>query len=159
MASSSGADSVKIWDTATWEEKVKPEKVELKSGEGARLVFSPDGKALAAASLRVVQLWETATGKELTTVENREGIGARDVPLLAFSPDGKNLVLGNGFGGVAEPIQFWSWSENKPNGSLKTDGTCLFLAFTADGKTLVTLNSHGDLTLWDFESSQERKMM
>jgi WD40 repeat protein len=67
-------------------------------------------------------------------------------------------VLGTGsFGGVEEPIHLWNWSENKSSGSLKTDGVCMFLAFTADGKTLVTLNSHTDVTLWDFERSRERK--
>ena len=158
LASSSGADSVKIWDLATAEEKVKLEKVELKDGEGARVAFSPDGKVLAAASLNVVKVWDAATGKERATIANLGGIGVHDVALLAFSPDGKTLVLGTGtFGGVEAPVHLWDWPENKLNGSLKTDGSCIFLALTADGKTLVTVNSFGDLTLWDFETSRERK--
>jgi RNA polymerase sigma factor (sigma-70 family) len=156
LASSSGDNSVKIWDVAAWEEKVKLEKVELKDGEGARVAFSPEGKVLAAGSLNVVKVWDTATGKELATIENRKGVSIHSVPLLTFSPDGKILVIGTG-DFADDPILLWNWSENKTDGSLKTDGLCAFLAFTADGKTLVTLNQHGDLTLWDFEKSTERQ--
>jgi hypothetical protein len=36
------------------------------------------------------------------------------------------------------------------------DGECIALRFTRDGKTLVTLNQHGEVTFWDFENWQER---
>jgi WD40 repeat protein len=104
----------------------------------------------------VVKVWDTATGKELATIENRKGVSIHSVPLLTFSPDGKTLVIGTG-DFADDPILLWNWSEKKTDGSLKTDGLCAFLALTADGKTLVTLNQHGDLTLWDFEKSTERQ--
>src|SRR5262249_16916763 len=34
---------------------------------------------------------------------------------------------------------------------------CRDLRFTRDGKTLVTMNEHGEVTFWDFENWQERK--
>src|SRR5207248_3043082 len=86
------------------------------------VAFSPDGKVLAAGFLRIVKLWHTATGKALATIKNEGSIGIHDTCLLAFSPDGKTLVMGTGaFGGVEAPIHLWNWSENKPNGTLKTD--------------------------------------
>src|SRR5262249_1943490 len=123
-----------------------------------RVAFSPDGKVLAAGGLRIVKLWDTATGKKLATIKNDGNLGVYDTCLLAFSPDGKTLVMGTGeWGGEAAPIHLWNWSEKQSGGSLPKEGVCVFLAFTADGKTLVTLNAHGDLTHWDFDRSRERK--
>jgi RNA polymerase sigma factor (sigma-70 family) len=161
LASASGGsfgparpDAVKVWDVASWEEKVT-----LKDNAGAfgGVAFSPDGKVLAALSDNALKLWDTATGKCRATAAQTGPIPADTNYPLAFSPDGKTLVLGSGkFGDVEEPIHLFDLSANKPNGSLKTDGRCRFLAFTADGKTLVSVNSHMDLTLWDFANSRER---
>jgi RNA polymerase sigma factor (sigma-70 family) len=149
-----GADAVKIWDVASGEEKVP-----LKDNEGQfdRVAFSPDGKVLAAGFLEVVGLWDTATGKKLATIKNNGPFNVNDSCLLAFSRDSKTLVMGSGaWGGEEAPIHLWNWPENKSGGSLRTEGRCVFAAFTADGKTLATLNTHGDLTLWDFDRSRER---
>jgi WD40 repeat protein len=149
-----GADAVKIWDVASGEEKVQ---LKDNAGQFDRVAFSPDGKVLAAGFLRAVKLWDTATGKKLATIANNGILDVQDTCLLAFSPDGKTLVMGSGaWGGEQAAIHLWNWSENKSGGSLQTDGRCVFAAFTADGKTLVTLNTHGDLTLWDFARSRER---
>jgi RNA polymerase sigma factor (sigma-70 family) len=153
-----GPDAVKLWNVATWEEGTK-----LKDNDGAfgRVTFSQDGKVVAARSLNVVKLWDTATGKELAKIENTGPIFATDSSnAMAFAPDGKTLVLGSGtFGGAEESVHLWNWPENKPNGGLKTEGRCIFVAFTADGKTLLTINTYFDITLWDFEKSQERKTL
>src|SRR5258708_15313121 len=106
-----------IWDVATWEAKVK-----LKDNKGSfkSVLFSPDGKVLAATAMgRSVKLWETATGKQLVTLE--EDADINQIIAGAFSPDGKTLVLGVGFkfGKSRDPIRLWNWAENKASGSLK----------------------------------------
>ncbi|HWY85085.1 MAG TPA: WD40 repeat domain-containing protein [Gemmataceae bacterium] len=143
-----------IWDVANWEEKVK-----LKDNEGSyrSVVFSPDGKVLAANGDGLVKLWDTATGKQLGTIKEERGIYA--IFASAFAPDGETLVLGAGFnlGQEGDSIRLWNWKENKAIGSLKMEGLwCFSLAFTRDGKTLITHNGR-DFTFWDFENSRETK--
>src|SRR5262249_37335435 len=55
------------------------------------LVFSPDGKALAAAGGRLdqsIRLWELATALE----RRRYGGPQRPLHMVAFSPDGRSLA-------------------------------------------------------------------
>jgi WD40 repeat protein len=83
--------SVLLWDPATGKELGK---IDPGLGEGvAAVTFAPDRKTLALATTGgAVQLWGVASGKRL-----RNWRGAGRVPrdcVLAFSPDGKALVLG-----------------------------------------------------------------
>jgi WD40 repeat protein len=56
-----------------------------------RLVFSPDGKRLAAECGKAVRLWDVGSGKEiLPATEWFHGVNA-----VAFSPNGKGLVFGD----------------------------------------------------------------
>src|SRR5271165_1222559 len=57
------------------------------------VVFSPDGKLLAAGTGEpkepgTVTLWEVATRKERWQHQEKDGI-----PALAFSPDGRTLAI------------------------------------------------------------------
>jgi WD40 repeat protein len=152
--------AARLWDVATWEEKVK-----LKDNEGTfhHPTFSPDGKVLAAVVGWIdglegdqVKLWDTSTGMQLGTL-NEEG--GRNFRALAFSPDGKTLLWGTRSRPGDDPIRLWNWAEQKANGSYKMSGECSDLRFTRDGKTLVTLNEHGEVTFWDYENWRERKTL
>src|SRR5262249_51835688 len=152
--------AVRLWDVATWEEKVK---LEDNKGTFRRPTFSPDGKVLAAwvgwkdeyEEDRVI-LWDTSTGKQLGTLKEEKG---RNLRAMAFSPDGKTRLLGTRAQPGDDPIRLWNWAEQKPNGSLKMDGECFDLRFSRDGKTLVTLNEHGEVTFWDYENWRARKTL
>jgi WD40 repeat protein len=58
----------------------------------APIVFSPDGKRLAAADAnRDIYVWELATGEKIRTFQGHQ----KAVTSLAFSPDGKTLLSGS----------------------------------------------------------------
>src|SRR5262249_21997475 len=65
-------------------------------GMAFSLVFSSDGRTLAAASSdrnnRTIQLWESATGKVRKQFTGHQ----REISALAFAPDGKTLISGSG---------------------------------------------------------------
>ena len=55
------------------------------------MVFSPDGTTLATSNSDAVLLWDVATGQQIGGPLNANGTRA-----VAFSPDGKTLVIGGG---------------------------------------------------------------
>src|SRR5262249_60817400 len=65
------------------------------------IAFSPDGRLLAASTGYAytfqprdyyVKIWDVATGKEVATLGDRTAY----VDCLAFSPDGRRLLVGGG---------------------------------------------------------------
>jgi WD40 repeat protein len=85
------------------------------------LAFSPDGSALATASVdRTIRLWDVAKGTELTTLTR--GVG--NVKALAFSPHGDRLA----FAGDANTIELWD--DTRQSGSASANET---LTYKPDG--------------------------
>lgn len=83
MVVSGAADgSIRVWEAATGKVLKTFEEPEGISS----VIFSPDGKILAATSKEVI-LWELATGRELGRITAGSEAGAR-----ALSPDGKLLA-------------------------------------------------------------------
>lgn len=91
MLASVGRDALlNIWNVQTGE---RLHMIDVDSGQVNTVVFSPDGSKVATAGNyvnSVVQLWDAATGEEIWS----KRIGG-DLQ-LAFSPDGKTLVVLNG---------------------------------------------------------------
>jgi hypothetical protein len=56
------------------------------------LAFHPDGRLATAGADRVVKLWDTATGREVLTLDGF----AREVTHVAFATDGGNLAAATG---------------------------------------------------------------
>jgi serine/threonine protein kinase len=131
--------SVTLYDVDTAQKK------SLKWDETKRptsLVFSPDGRTLAVTNYTTTPiLWDLAAEKA------REITGLPTATSVAFSPDSKTLALGVADG----PIQLWDLADGKQRKTLDDPGSRGFLAFTPDGKKLLT----GDLRLWDVVSGQK----
>ncbi|MCD4726503.1 MAG: WD40 repeat domain-containing protein [Pirellulales bacterium] len=95
------------------------------------VAFSPDGCVLASASLREAKLWDVATGKNITTLDD-----AGLVRFVAFSPDGSMLALSTMQGGQGT-IKLWDVATRKNTATLETYDGNSFMVFGLDGKTLL----------------------
>ena len=83
-------DDKKSLDTVTlWDIGQKKEKVKLKGHKKdvRCLVFSPDGKMLAA-SAESLRIWDITTGKEKSRMPDYGGADT-----LSFAPDNKTLAV------------------------------------------------------------------
>src|SRR4029077_4845552 len=80
---------LKFWDTAKGTE-IRTMEVNKKV---PAITFSADGKKILAwASESAVQIFDTATGKQLKTLT----AGDKEVSCLSFTPDGTLLAMGMG---------------------------------------------------------------
>ncbi|KST65209.1 hypothetical protein BC008_20510 [Mastigocoleus testarum BC008] len=112
------------------------------------VAFSPDGKVFATGdSDCVVNLWETASGKEILTCKGHTNC----VDSVAFSPNGTILASGSS----DQTVRLWDISSGKCLYTLQGHtGWVRSVAFSPDGMTLVSSSSDQTVRLWDISSSQ-----
>jgi WD40 repeat protein len=156
LASAGGDRTVRLWDMET-----RKMLAVLQGHEEIiwSLVFAPDGKTLASGSQdATIRLWDVAGRKESAVLRGH----ADSVASLAISPDGKTLVSGStnrvpqeGVKAISL-IKVWDLSTRKERTAVRAegirirfDGVASSLAFSPDGKTLVSGVSGGILLLWD----------
>ena len=145
-------------------------KYRLGKGAIATIQFSPDGSLLAVASSVGIWLYDAATGKELALLpRHREGFnvsatsatgGAFIKNSLAFSPDSKLLASAS----EDDTIRVFDVTTYKVLRTLyKTEKIATnpwagapyrSLVFSADGKTLTSLEGYGEhrIKVWDVNS-------
>ena len=138
-----------LWDLTTRQEKTS---IELVANLSA-VVFSPDGKHLAAGSqFGVVKLFDAATIHETATLQRYEFAGTW-TSALAFSRDSTLLAAGNQKGHV----QVWDIATGRLHAAIRGHvGTVAGLSFSPDGRTLATASYDRTVILWDVATGQER---
>ena len=129
-----------------------------KGGWSSSLVFSPDGKRLAAAGPDgTVKVWEAETGKVLCTVAEEQGW----ITFVAFSPDGKRLATGDK---ERRTVRLWDSAGGKMLSTLpRVSGPLAAVGFDADGKQVLAVvagtRKPGELALaitaWEVEGGKE----
>jgi len=141
-----GSSPIKLLEIATGAE------LPALTGVGGQVVFSPDWKTVAGMEGMAIRLWDVATGTELRTLTWY----FPPVYSGAISPNGKAFAsgVGGGIDGFAGSIRLWDFSGNT---ELRTIiGTDLIdsVAFSSDGKTLVTATSawYKEIAFWDFST-------
>ena len=157
LASGSEDMTVKLWDV---KKKEKIISIDNPEAEVETLAVSPDGTILAAALYKritgPIQILDAVNGREITTISGHAG----SVYALCFSPDGKTLASA----GRDEQIKLWDAARGVNTGTLQErdslsilfskvtgeDKRNVFaLAFTPDGKHLVSGGQDRTLKLWD----------
>jgi len=147
-----------IWDGATGE------LLQTLAGHSTSieaLAFSPDGTRLACGAKfgyeggQRITLWDTATWRALGTA-NYKSEYMYDVVSLAFSPDGQLVA-----GGSSDCLVFVWHTESRRmktvlQGHKQYYAISIQVAFTPDGKTLITGGgSDGLVKFWDVASDEE----
>lgn len=162
MASASDDSTVKVWDLAASKDVLTLQEPD---GGGMRgVAFAPDRKTLATAGGdKVVRLWDAAKGTQL---QEFRGHTAPAYSVL-FSPDGKTLVSGGGYANYPDhgqtgygELRFWDPETGKERTALQCHTwPVAHLAFTPDGKSLITGGYDNLVKVWDWDGKghpQER---
>jgi RNA polymerase sigma factor (sigma-70 family) len=146
-----GKGTVRFWNPDTGKEKLR-----LNRKDVSRVVFSLDGKAVAAARQpATVSVCDLPQGKELfhATVFHDDG----GVSALAFSPDGKTLAVG-GVGKKA--IRFLDANTGK---EIKHDNghkdSIVRVWVMPDGKRGLSAGSDGSVLEWNLRTRQMKRLL
>jgi WD40 repeat protein len=118
---------------------------------GAAIAFSPGGRFLVADSTLTPRLpavglvtvvWDLKLHK---IVAQLQGGHSRGIFSLAFSPDGQVVAAGTHDASVV----LYSLATGRPLGVLHADGDVFGLAFSKNGRTLVSADGGGHVIIWD----------
>jgi WD40 repeat protein/serine/threonine protein kinase len=150
IATGSRGEKIKVWDVTTGKELTTLERDAAGpyyfSAAHYPLAFSPDGRFLAAASHSRAKLWDVGTWQQRSTLH----LGYQ-VQTLAFSPKGKRLAIGN------NRISFWDPASSELLARLPRRPSLISaMAYSSDGKDVVTGDRNGKIRLWDVLKGEER---
>jgi serine/threonine protein kinase/WD40 repeat protein len=154
-------DEVSVVSVASSKVELRVRAVYSQSGHLGAAQISPDNRYLYlahsdAANYRYsIQCIELSTGQELWQTEPTRDYG---LSTLAISPDGRMLASGSGY---EDPtIRIWDASTGHLLSRLEghTGWVCK-LAFTGDGRRLVSAATDQSIRFWDISSWTEIKVL
>ena len=136
VASSSDEKSVRIWQVHAQE---KPRQIEVREGGARTLVFSEDGRWLAAASDKSLTIWDASHLERARQVDIPEGRH-----MVAFTPAGLCLVASATF----RSLRLWEATTGQELAVLDTDVRVEEMAMTPGGDRLMVSDANGKLRIW-----------
>jgi WD40 repeat protein len=113
------------------------------------VAWSPDGRLVASGSNPEVALWESMTGKRLTTLNGHTG----QIFSMAWSPTSKLLASAADDG----MVRLWDTQAGRALQTLKTASNASFLsvAWSPDGHQVVAGTPDGDVVRWNAQTGAQ----
>jgi len=131
LATADDDSRIRLWDVRA-EKQLKP-PLTGHTGTIFSLAFRPDGRTLVSRGADTLRVWDVRTHRKLKPVLTGQ---TDSILAFAYSPDGRTLAY------VTDPseIRLWDVAADRPLGRPITgDGGVPELAFSADGRSLVTV--------------------
>ena len=143
-------NEIQVWETQSGkrihEISWDPNK---RGGFRARPVLSPDGRHLAFATWKSIEVWNTTTWKrDFEVTHDGPEKGARD---LVFSPDGKQLATA----GADMTARLWDLASGQERLRVQHHNEVKQVEFASDGKILISLDEGYFARAWNTDNGQE----
>jgi len=139
-------DTIRVWNIDTGKEMTQVRFA--KSANIYALAFSNDARWALTGHASDVKLWETATGKDVATLE---GHNTR-VTSVAFSRDVKTGVSGS----KDKTARIWDLTTGRERRTLEGHrGSVTSVAVSPDGRRVLTGSADRTVRLWDIQSGKE----
>ena len=152
----SSSNGVQVWDVTSGQTLLSNTQKSVLDVT-SKLAWSPDGTHIAAQVLGEDQtsedVWDVVSGRSVLAVPQRAGSELA----AAWSPDGKRLAVGDGYG---RSIGIWDLATGRklltygghevPSGSdPEMKGSIVAIAWSRDGRRIVSLGNEDTIQIWD----------
>ncbi|KAG8924517.1 hypothetical protein FRC02_010366 [Tulasnella sp. 418] len=141
VASGSSDKTVTLWDSGTGS---RIRILRVLSGWSWTISFSPDGTQIVSKSSdSSIIIWDTDSGAGVSELKANESSDTRTmIYFIAFSPDGTRLAS-------AYDKEVIIWDYKSRTIFRRLEGEALCLAFSPDGRFIVTGRGNGQIVTWD----------
>jgi len=147
MCAAGGSDgAIYLWRTRDFELAAVLRQHTVING----LQFSSDDRLLLSIGLDgLICLWDVATMKLAGSIAASE----RPVLCAALHPDGAHVAAGD----TDETIRIWEWRGGTQQMALRVPSVITNLAYSPDGRTLVSVGDERTICIWDVGNGELRR--